>query len=127
MDVRPGRRTDALLHHVDEGGHIVVRDLLALQDVGDEDLVDGGGLGPAAGGVLGRHHTECGLGLRSEQLDLEPEGEARRVAEQRRHVRRRVARDHRVPSPAPTGESDTRAAMSWRICMPSHSIGAAAA
>ena len=54
VDVRTGRRADALLDDVDEGGHVVVGDLLALEHVGDEDVVDRRCLGPAGGGVLRR-------------------------------------------------------------------------
>ena len=78
----------------------MVGDLLALEHVGHEDVVDGGRLGPAGGGVLGRHHSERGLGLGGQELDLEPEGEAGGVAEQRGHVRRGVARDHAAHLPA---------------------------
>ena len=52
VDVRAGRRADALLHDVDEGGHVVVGDLLALEHVGHEDVVDRRRLGPAGGRVV---------------------------------------------------------------------------
>ena len=86
-----------------------------------------GRLGPAGGRVVRRHDAQGGLRLGGQQLDLEPEREAGGVAEQRGHVGRRVARDHPAPSRARTAEPGTRAAMSRRICMPSQSIGAAAA
>ena len=98
VDVRAGRRADALLHDVDEGGHVVVGDLLALEHVGHEDVVDRGRLGPAGGGVVRRHDADGGLRLGGQQLDLEPHGEAGGVAEQRGHVGRGVARDHRAAS-----------------------------
>ncbi len=128
VDQGAGGGTDAVLHHIDEGGDVVVGDLLAFEHVRDEDVVHRGSLDPARHGVLGRHHAEGGQGLGGQELDLEPEREPRRVAEQRRHVRRCVARDHqRAPSGAATVSPATRAAMSRRICMPSQSIGAAAA
>ena len=58
VDVRSGRRADALLHHIDERRHVVVRDLLALEHLGDEGLVDRRRLGPACRGILGRHDSE---------------------------------------------------------------------
>ena len=74
------------------------------------------------------HHPQRGLGLGGQQLHLEPQPEAGRVAEQRGHVGGRVARDHAPPPcPAGRGHPAAAAAMSWRICIPSHSIGAAAA
>ncbi len=112
MDVRAGRRTDALLHDVHKGGHIVVSDLLPLEHVGDENFVDRGRLGPARGGVVCRHDPKGGLRLGGQQLDLEPEREAGGIAEQRCHIGGGVARDHRAPSRAPTGEPATSAAMS---------------
>ena len=99
VDVGAGRRTDALLHHVDKGGHIVVGDLLPLEHVSDENVVDCGRLGPARGGVVCRHDPKAGLRLGGQQLDLEPEREAGGIAEQRRHVGGGVARDHRALPP----------------------------
>ena len=127
VDVRAGRRADALLHDVDEGGDVMVGDLLALEHVGDEDVVDRRRLGPADGRVLGRHDAQHGLGLGGQQLDLEPQREAGGVAEQGRHVGGRVAGDHPAPSRGRTAAPAACAAMSRRICMPSQSIGAAAA
>ena len=112
VNVRTGRCADALLHHVDEGRHVVVGDLLTGQHIGHEEVVDRRRLGPAGGGLCRRHHAEGGLGLGGQQFDLQPEREAGGVAEQGRHVRRRVARDHRAPSAAATGAPDTTAAMS---------------
>ena len=127
VDVRAGRGADALLDDVDERGHVVVGDLLALEHVGHEDVVDHGRLGPAGRGLVRRHVAERRLGLGGQELDLEPHGEPGLVAEERRHVGRRVARDHRTGSRAATPAPAAWAAMSWRSCMPSHSIGAAAA
>ncbi len=127
MDVRAGGRADAFLHDVDERGDVVVGHVLTLEDLGHEDVVDRGGLGPARGGLVGRDDAERGLGLGGQQLDLEPEREAGGVAEERGHVGRRVARDHETPSRPASALSAARAAMSRRICSPSHSIGAAAA
>ena len=127
VDVRAGRRADAFLHDVDEGGDVVIRHLLALEHLGHEHLVDRRSLGPAGGRLVRRHHAEGGLGLGGQELDLEPEREASGVAEERGHVRGCVAGDHPAPSRALARGLGTRAAMSWRICMPSQSIGAAAA
>ena len=127
MDVRAGGRADAFLHDVDERGDVVVGDLLALEHIDDENLVDHRRLGPAGGRVVRRHGAEGGLGLGGEELDLEPEREAGGVAEEGGHVGRCVARDHPAPSRAGTAAPATVAAISKRICIPSQSIGAAAA
>ena len=115
VDPRPRRRADALLYDVDERRHVVVGHLLPLGHLGHQHVVDHGRLGPARRGVLGRDDAQSGQGFGRQQLHLEPAGETGRVAEQRRHVRRRVPWDH-----------DTAAAMSWRICRPSQSIPSAA-
>ena len=120
MDVRTGRRADALLDHVDEGGHVVVGDLLPLEHVVHEDVVHRRRLGPAGRGVLCRDHTQRGLGLGGQQLDLEPHGETGRVAEERGHVGWGIARDHRS-SCRPAAAA---AAMSRRIRRPSQSMRA---
>ena len=59
VDVRAGGRADAVLDHVDEGGHVVIGDLLPLEHVGHEDVVDRRRLGPAGRRVLGRHHADA--------------------------------------------------------------------
>ena len=53
---------------VDEGGDVVVGDLLALVDRLDRE----GGVGPRRLGGLARHHALLGPGLGRRQLDLEP-------------------------------------------------------
>ena len=98
MDVRAGGGADAFLHDVDEGGHVVVGELLALEHVGHEHVVDRGRLDPAGRRLFGRDVAEGGLGLGGQQLDLEPHGEAGRVAEQRGHVLGRIPGDHRALS-----------------------------
>ena len=128
VDEGPGRRADAVLDDVDERGHVVVGDLLALQHVGHEDLVDGRRLGPARGGILGRHHPDRSLRLGGQQLHLEPQAEAGGVGEERRHVGGRVAGNHRTSSSRCSAAAPAaRAAMSLRTSMPSQSIGSSAA
>ena len=124
VDERAGRGADALLHHVDEGGHVMVGDLLAGQHVGDEDVVHRGRLGPADGGVLDRHHAQERLGLGGQQLDLEPQLEAGGVGEQGRHVGGRVAGDHGTSSSWLSAAAP--AAMSRRTRTPSQLIGSRA-
>ena len=86
-----GRAADVLLHHVDEGGDVVVGDLLAL--------LDGGGVeaGPLADrrGVGRRDHAERGPGLDGEELDLEPRGEPGLVGEELGHLGQGVPGDRR--------------------------------
>ena len=52
VDPRSRRRTDRLLHDVDERRHVVVGGSLALGHGGDERLVDRRRLRPAGGGVV---------------------------------------------------------------------------
>ena len=60
VDPGPGRRADALLHHVDEGGDVVVGRALPVGDGGDELVVDDRCLGPA--GRLRRRWARRRLG-----------------------------------------------------------------
>ena len=64
---------DALLHHVDERGDVVLGDELALLDRVD---VEAGPLAHRDRGVL-RDDAELGPGLDGEDLHLEPRAEAR--------------------------------------------------
>ena len=128
MDVRTGRRADALLDDVDEGGHVVVGDLLPLEHVVHEDLVHRRRLGPAGRCVLGRDHAQRGLGLGGQQLDFEPHGEAGRVAEERGHVGRRIARDHRSSCrlAAAARRGDVAAHLpAFPVDRPGHGVGVA--
>ncbi len=90
MDPTTGRSADAFLDDVDEGRHVVVRDLLAF--------VHGRGLepGPLAHGArrIGGNHSELGPRLDREDLDLEPGTEPRVVGEQLGDLRRGVPGDH---------------------------------
>ena len=122
MDVRAGGRPDAVLDHVDEGGHVVVGHLLAFEHVGHEDVVDRRRLGPAGRGVLGRHHADGGLGLGGQQLDLEPQPEAGGVGEQGGHVGRRVAGNHRTSSS--TSSFDSAAAPGGDVAPDQHAVPA---
>ena len=128
VDVGAGRRADAVLDDVDERRHVVVGHPLPFEHVRHEDVVDGRRLGPAGRRVLGRHHADGGLRLGRQQLDLEPQPEAGGVGEQRRHVGRRIAGNHRTSSSRSSFDSSAaRAAMSLRTSMPSQWIGSSAA
>ncbi len=87
---RAGRRTDLLLHDVDERGDVVVGDLLALVDRVD---VEARALAHRPGVGFG-HHAEARPRFDREDLDLEPRAETRLVGEQRGDLGERVARDH---------------------------------
>ncbi len=108
--------TDALLHHVDERGDVVVGDLLPL-----EHGVDGEA-GPLAdrGGVLLRDHADLGPGFAREYLHLQPGAELGLVGEQRSHLGSGVAGDHGV------GPGTPSAAMSVRYCTPGQLMSATA-
>jgi len=82
VDPRPLGLADAGLHHVDEGGHVVLGYALALLDRGD---VEAGPL-PHEPGGLGRYDPEPGPRLHGQDLDLEPGAEARLVGEEGSHL-----------------------------------------
>ena len=102
---------DARLDHVDEGGHVVVGDPLALGDRGHQAGVDHRGPPPDLPGVGLGDHAHLGQPLDGQELDLEPAGQAGLVAEEGGHVGRAVAGDHR-PAPPGTRPAETVAARS---------------
>ena len=126
VDPRALGLADGLLDHVDEGGHVVVGDPLALVHRLDEGGVDLGALGPAERGGVGRHVADLRPAVGGQQLDLEPHGEPGLVGEERGHLRRGVAGDHRAASafdgPAararPGRVERPSRAMSVRCCTP---------
>ena len=118
----PAGGPDALLHHVDERGHVVLGDAFACFDrfhVETRSLTDRGRVGPW-------DHPELGPRLDREDLDLEPSSVAGVVGEQRRHRFERVSGDHRDGSCSGSGVSES-AAMSVRYCIPGQETSAAAA
>ena len=94
VDPRAGGCADGGLHHVDECGHVVIGDPLALVDGAYEGLIDHRGVGAARRCVGDRHDADRGVGLGGEQLDLEVAAEAGRVAEHGGHLGQGVAGDH---------------------------------
>ena len=94
VDPRSLGWADRRLHHVDEGGHVVIGDPLAVGDLLDEGVVDLRRVRPARGGGLCGDLADLGPALRREQLDLEPGGETGLVGEQLGHVGGSVAGDH---------------------------------
>ena len=104
VDPTAGRRTDGRLHHIDEGGDIVVRDRLTLEHLVDERSVDRRRVLPAVPGIGGWNQTERGMRLGGEQLHLEPAVETSDVVPHRRHLRRAVAVDHRASLPSPPSQ-----------------------
>ncbi len=79
MHPRARGRADLLLHYIDEGGDVVIGDLLALVD-----RVDIEPRALAYGSSVGfGNHTEARPRLDREDLDLEPRAEARLVGEER--------------------------------------------
>ena len=97
MDPGPGRGADALLHHVDEGGDVVVGDPLALLDRGRRRR----GPLPHGGGVGGRDDAELGPGLDGQDLDLEPRAVAGLVGEEVGHGSEGVAGDQVLVASVP--------------------------
>ena len=94
MDPLAGRRADGGLDHVDEGGQVVVGDLLPLVDRLDEGGVDVGRPLPDGLGVVLGDHAQGGPRLGGQDLDVEPQPEAGLVGEEGRHLGQRVAGDH---------------------------------
>ena len=82
------------LHHVDEGGNVVVGDAFALFHCSHEVGVGGGRLCAAFGCSGGGHDANTYMRLGGEQFDFEEATEARFVAEHRCHLGERVAGNH---------------------------------
>jgi hypothetical protein len=72
MDPRSRWRADRVLHHVDERGHVVIGDRLACEHRLDEPIVDGWRTLAARDRLSVGHDADRGVGLGSQQLDLEP-------------------------------------------------------
>ena len=83
----PAGRTDALLHHVDEGGDVVLGGALPLEDGLDGEI----GPFPDRHGVGGGHDPELGPGLGGQDLDLQPGAEPGLVGEEAGDLRQCVA------------------------------------
>jgi len=83
VEPRARRGPDALLHHVDEGGDVVLGGAFPLEDGLD------GEVGPFPNGhrVGGGNHPQLGPGLGGQDLDFQPGAELRFVGEERRHLR----------------------------------------
>ena len=89
VDPAPGG-AHRLGHHVDEGGHVVVGQLLALADrLGRE----GGAVADGVGVVLG-HHALRGQHVDHRQLHVEPAVELALLGPHRAHLGAGVALDH---------------------------------
>ena len=64
---------DARLDHVDEGGHVVVGDPLALGHLGHQGRRRPPGPGAGTASAVGHgHHAHLGQPLDGQELDLEP-------------------------------------------------------
>src|SRR5258707_10412740 len=104
---------DRLRDDVDERGHVVVGDLLALIDRLDRErakLLD-----PAC--VLGGHHALLGERLDGGHLDLQPRVHARLVGPDGAHLAARVALDQ-----APRMRAASTAALR-ALSTPTHATG----
>jgi hypothetical protein len=86
VDPRSGGRPDVGLDDVDERGHIVIREALALVYGLDEGGVDDWSRAADLLGMLCWHHAERGPRLGRENLDLEPESKSLLVVEDRPHL-----------------------------------------
>ena len=95
VDPSAGRLAHPLLHHVDEGGHVVLGRALALLDGGDV----GRGPFPDGRSVLGGHDAERGPRLDGQDLDLDPGRKPHLVRKQVGHGGKAVARDQRERPP----------------------------
>ncbi len=136
MEPRSFGGADRLLQHVDEGGHVVVNDPLAVVDSGDEARRHLRCAGPHGVGHGAGDGAYLRPPLHGQQLDLEPHLEARLVGEQRRHLRQRVAGDHRgspvtdvaaAIGAASVAPERAAAAMSVRYVIPSQPMRSTAA
>ena len=106
----------ALLDHVDEGGHVVVGDPLALGDRGHEARrrPSGPGPGPPAASAAGTTPTAAKPSTASSSTSSQ-RAKPGLVAEEGGHVGRAVAGDHgRPPSDAGRRTVAARSAMSVR-------------
>ena len=136
MDPRALGLADGRLHHVDEGGDVVVGDPLALGHRVDEGAVDVGGPGPAGGGGFGRHVTHLDPAVGGQQLHPQPHGEPGLVREELGHLLGCVARDHcetsslaagvDAPDPSGAGPAVADRAMSDLRCIPGQSMASTA-
>ena len=89
-----GRSTNGCLHHVDEGGNVVVGDAFAFFHCSHEVGVGGGRLCAAFGCCSSRHDANTYMRLGGEQFDFEEATETRFVAEHGCHLGERVAGNH---------------------------------
>ena len=96
--VDPARRglADRVLHHVDEGRHVVIGHLLALEHLRHERGVDDRSALAGLGREVVRHDADRCRALHREELDLEPQRESGLIGEQTSDLGKLVAGDHVV-------------------------------